>query len=131
MGDQHDDIMQDIEESDAPEHLTQVHELASLRVLEPDEANAEDSQNSTRKLNERRANMLACIQQGPVCLNHLTQSMSITIRTLSSCCRSLSEDVEVMRCAMKSFVSFAWVSRAFIPTNLHISQRGGRLGPST
>ena len=56
MGDQRDDIMQDITESDAPEHLTQVHELASLRVTESDEANAEDSQNSIRKLNERRAN---------------------------------------------------------------------------
>ena len=57
MGDQHDDLRQDIKESDAPEHLAQVHELASLRVTESDEANAEDSQNSIRKLSKRRANV--------------------------------------------------------------------------
>ena len=57
MGDHHDDIIQDIKESDAPEHLSQVHERASLRVTESDQANAEDSRNAIRKLSERLANV--------------------------------------------------------------------------
>ena len=56
-GDQHDQIMQEILESNADEKMTQIRELGSLQVADSDEATAEESDKIIPKLIVRLGNV--------------------------------------------------------------------------
>ena len=57
MEPQHDEVMQDILESNASEEVTETRQIATLQMVVPDEAQAEGSQTTINKLVERLGNV--------------------------------------------------------------------------